>query len=130
MAIPFTGMTAAETQILTDIRNHEVVHRDFLKAVLATNAIADPEVNFTSINFADRAGVLGAARTRRGALRRRMCQRRGSTADWRAEGSETSRTRKRPAAPHRGFADLCRTTWLRRRREGRQHRAVLCDAVR
>ena len=30
----YTGATAEEQTILTDIRNHEVIHRDFLKAAL------------------------------------------------------------------------------------------------
>lgn len=59
----FNGAPAPEKSILTDIRNHEVIHRDFLKAALGTGAIADLEVTFTSVNFADRASVLGAART-------------------------------------------------------------------
>lgn len=59
----YSGAAAAEQSILTDIRNHEVIHRDFLKAALGTGAIADLEVTFTSVNFADRASVLAAART-------------------------------------------------------------------
>jgi hypothetical protein len=59
----FTGAPAAEQSILTDIRNHEVIHRDFLKAALGSAAIADLQVDFTSVNFADRASVLGAARS-------------------------------------------------------------------
>lgn len=59
----FNGAPAPEKSILTDIRNHEVIHRDFLKAALGTGAIADLEVTFPSVNFADRASVLGAART-------------------------------------------------------------------
>ena len=59
----YAGATANEQTILTDIRNHEVIHRDFLKAALGTSAIADLQVDFTSINFADRASVLGAAKT-------------------------------------------------------------------
>ena len=59
----YAGATANEQTILTDIRNHEVIHRDFLKAALGTSAIADLQVDFASINFADRASVLGAAKT-------------------------------------------------------------------
>lgn len=59
----YSGAPASEQLILSDIRNHEVIHRDFLKAALGTGAIADLEVSFTSVNFADRASVLGAART-------------------------------------------------------------------
>jgi Ferritin-like domain len=59
----YAGATADEQTILTDIKNHEVIHRDFLKAALGTSAIADLQVDFTGINFADRASVLGAAKT-------------------------------------------------------------------
>lgn len=59
----YAGAPANEQAILTDIRNHEVIHRDFLKAALGANAIADLQVDFTSINFGDRASVLGAAKT-------------------------------------------------------------------
>jgi hypothetical protein len=58
----YSGATAEEQSILTDIKNHEVIHRDFLKAALGTAAIADLQVDFTSVNLSDRASVLGAAR--------------------------------------------------------------------
>src|SRR5918997_2999328 len=47
----YAGATADEQTILTDIKNHEVIHRDFLKAALGTAAIADLQVDFASINF-------------------------------------------------------------------------------
>jgi hypothetical protein len=59
----FSGMTAAETQLLTDIRDHEVAHRDFLKAALGSAAIPDLEVDFSSVNFNQRASVLETAKT-------------------------------------------------------------------
>lgn len=59
----YAGAPAAEQTLLTDIRNHEVIHRDFFKAALGSAAIADLTVDFTSVNFADRASVLGTART-------------------------------------------------------------------
>jgi hypothetical protein len=59
----YSGAPSNEQSILSDIRNHEVIHRDFLKAALGGAAIADLQVDFTSVNFADRASVLGAART-------------------------------------------------------------------
>jgi len=59
----YGGASAEEQTILTDIKNHEVIHRDFLKAALGSAAIADLTVDFSSINFADRASVLGAAKT-------------------------------------------------------------------
>ena len=54
---------ATERTILTDIRDHEIVHRDFLKAALAANAIQDLEVDFSSVNFNSRASVLATAKT-------------------------------------------------------------------
>jgi hypothetical protein len=60
---PFAGMTDVEKNLLTEIRDHEIIHRDFFKAALGTSAIAGLEVNFTAINFTDRASVLGAAKT-------------------------------------------------------------------
>lgn len=59
----YSGSTPAEQSILTDIRNHEVIHREFFKAALAANAIGALTVNFTSIDFTSRAAVLGAAKT-------------------------------------------------------------------
>jgi hypothetical protein len=58
----YAGASAGEQTILTDIKNHEVIHRNFLKAALGSAAIADLAVDFTSINFADRTSVLGAAK--------------------------------------------------------------------
>ena len=59
---PFSGITANETSLLTDIRNHEIAHREFFKNALGSNAIPALEVNFTSINFASRDSVLGTAK--------------------------------------------------------------------
>lgn len=62
METPYTGMTAEETLMLTDIRQHEIAHRDFLKAALAANAIQGLEVNFASIDFTSRTSVLNTAK--------------------------------------------------------------------
>ena len=35
----FAGMTAEQKEVFTDLRNHEVVHREFLRAALGTGAI-------------------------------------------------------------------------------------------
>jgi hypothetical protein len=58
----FAGMTTTEVQFFTDIRNHEIGHREFFKAALSTNAIPGLEVNFSSINFASRDSVLATAK--------------------------------------------------------------------
>ncbi len=62
MAKPFGGMTAAETSILTDIRDHEIVHREFFKAALGTSAIMGLTPDFSKIDFSSRASVLGTAK--------------------------------------------------------------------
>jgi len=59
---PFEGMTAEETSLLNDIQKHEVIHRDFLKAALGKKAIIGLSLNFTTIDFSDRASVLGTAK--------------------------------------------------------------------
>jgi hypothetical protein len=61
-ATPYSGITATENAYLTDIRDHEVAHREFFKAALGTSAIQALEVNFTTINFADRTSVLNTAK--------------------------------------------------------------------
>jgi len=58
---PFEGITEEETALLTDIRDHEVEHRDFLKGALADGAIPALEVDFSSVDFTNRASVLGTA---------------------------------------------------------------------
>ncbi|HEY0053781.1 MAG TPA: ferritin-like domain-containing protein [Pedobacter sp.] len=65
IATPFSGMTAVETALLTDIRDHEIAHREFFKTAIPANggtAIPALEVDFSSINFGSRASVLGTAR--------------------------------------------------------------------
>ncbi|RYF47457.1 MAG: ferritin-like domain-containing protein [Cytophagaceae bacterium] len=62
VATPFSGMTTAETQILTDLRDHEIIHREFFKAALSTSAIGALTPNFTGINFNDRSSVLNTAK--------------------------------------------------------------------
>ncbi len=61
-ASPYANITSAESALLTDIRDHEVAHREFFKAALGANAIAGLTVDFTAINFADRTSVLATAK--------------------------------------------------------------------
>ena len=60
-ATPYSGITSSETALLTDIRDHEVLHREFFKAALGVNAIPGLTPDFSSINFSNRASVLAAA---------------------------------------------------------------------
>lgn len=57
-----SDLSAAEQTVLTDIRNHEVIHRDFLAAALGDARIPDLEVDFSSVDFANRVAVLMTAR--------------------------------------------------------------------
>lgn len=57
-----TQFSADEQTFLTDIRDHEVAHREFFKTALGAKAIASLELNLTSINFADRSSVLATAK--------------------------------------------------------------------
>lgn len=59
---PYEGITAEETALLTDIRDHEVEHRDFLKTALAEGAIPALEVDFSAVDFTSRDSVLGTAK--------------------------------------------------------------------
>ncbi|MEI9920175.1 MAG: ferritin-like domain-containing protein [Bacteroidota bacterium] len=58
-----TIFTAAEQTMLKDIRDHEITHREFLKAALGDKAIADLEVDFSSVDFTKRDSVLATAKT-------------------------------------------------------------------
>ncbi|MBD1394027.1 ferritin-like domain-containing protein [Mucilaginibacter glaciei] len=62
IATPYSGISSIETSYLTDIRDHEVLHRDFFKAALGTSAIIGLTTDFSSINFSDRTSVLSAAK--------------------------------------------------------------------
>jgi hypothetical protein len=63
----FTGMNAMETEILTEIRDNEMIHRDFLKAAINAKApgqiIPDLTPDFSKIDFTNRNSVLTTART-------------------------------------------------------------------
>ena len=59
----YAGITAQETSYLTDIRDHEIAHREFFKAALGSAAIPALTVTFASVNFADRTSVLTTSKT-------------------------------------------------------------------
>ena len=62
LATPYSGMSTYEAQVLTGIRDHEVTHRDTLALTLTILAIPALTPNFSRVNFASRASVLGTAR--------------------------------------------------------------------
>lgn len=61
VASMYSGASTAEIALMTDIRDHEVGHREFFKKALGGNAIQDLEVDFSSIDFTNRAKVLAVA---------------------------------------------------------------------
>jgi hypothetical protein len=62
IATPFSGITTEERALLTEIRDHEIIHRDFFKTALAGNAIPGLTPNFSTINFSSKDSVLKAAK--------------------------------------------------------------------
>lgn len=59
----FANASAEEKIIMGDLEKHERAHREFFKAALGGSAIADLEVDFSSIDFSSRTSVLAAAKT-------------------------------------------------------------------
>ena len=62
VATPYSGITAGELIFMTDIRDHEIAHREFFKAAIGAMAIQALEVDFSTINFTNRDSVLATAR--------------------------------------------------------------------
>jgi hypothetical protein len=62
-AFATTFPDAKERATLTEIRDHEIAHREFFKAALGANAIPGLTPNFSAINFNDRTTVLATAKT-------------------------------------------------------------------
>ncbi len=58
-----SGCSSTELHALLQIGQHEIVHREFLKAALGSNAIPTLQVNFSSIDLTKRDSVLQAAKT-------------------------------------------------------------------
>lgn len=49
----FAGLSAEQREVFTDLRNHEVIHREFFRAAIpAANRIPDLELNTTTVNAA------------------------------------------------------------------------------
>ena len=63
IATPYSSMASIELTYLTDIRDHEVAHRQFFKTALGTSAIKGLTPDFSAIDFTSRSAVLGAAKT-------------------------------------------------------------------
>ena len=64
-AEPYDGITDEERRVLRDLRNHEVIHREFYRLgipALGGTAIPALTFDFSAIDFSSRASVLGTAR--------------------------------------------------------------------
>lgn len=60
---PYSGMSASTSEVFKDLRNHEIVHRDFLKAALGDDAIINLTFDFSSVDFSSQDSVSSTART-------------------------------------------------------------------
>jgi hypothetical protein len=60
LAKPYANMSTADRMLWTDIRGHEIIHREFFKAALG-GAVPTLTFNFSSIDFGSREAVLIAA---------------------------------------------------------------------
>lgn len=63
LATPFSRMQANDQTILSQLRDHEVAHRDFLRSALGSRRIPDLEVDLSAVNFSSRRSVLSTAQT-------------------------------------------------------------------
>ncbi|WP_407427485.1 ferritin-like domain-containing protein [Arcticibacter sp.] len=59
---PYSNMTDNEKSLLTDIRDHEIAHRELFKTAIGNDAIPALEVDFRSVNFSSRDSVLATAK--------------------------------------------------------------------
>ncbi|MGQ0764863.1 MAG: ferritin-like domain-containing protein [Gemmatimonadota bacterium] len=63
IATPYAGINTQETRLLTDVRDHEIAHRDFFAAALGSAGIPALTPDFSSVNFSSRTSVLNTAKT-------------------------------------------------------------------
>ena len=57
-ATPYYGLSPSELDLLPDMRDQEIAHRELLKRILATSAIPNISIDFSMVTFADRGSVL------------------------------------------------------------------------
>jgi hypothetical protein len=65
VANPYQGINDAERRLLTDLRDHEVIHREFYRAAiraLGGTPLPNLTPNFESVDFTNRTSVLTFAR--------------------------------------------------------------------
>lgn len=59
----YSGASSMEVQVMTDLRDHEIAHRELFKAALGGDAIPALAVDFGAVEFGDRQSVLATAQT-------------------------------------------------------------------
>ncbi len=57
----YAGATEYEKKYLSDVRDHNIMHREFLKNMLADKAIPELQFDFSQVDFTTRAAVLDGA---------------------------------------------------------------------
>lgn len=57
------GISQQDRNVLAELHDHELVHREFFRGILSYNGIPDLEFDFSSINFNDRYAIFDAAQT-------------------------------------------------------------------
>jgi hypothetical protein len=62
IAAPYQNISSLERARLTDIRNHEIAHREFFKTALGKDAIPALKPNFSTVDFSSRDSVLATAK--------------------------------------------------------------------
>ena len=58
VATPYYGLNTSESQLLTDVRDQEIAHSEFLKGLLGQQAVQNISPNFSAVTFADRTSFL------------------------------------------------------------------------
>jgi hypothetical protein len=61
MASPYSGMTRYERSVLSDVKGHEIAHREFFRKALGSSRVPELGTTFPSVDFGNRGGVLRTA---------------------------------------------------------------------
>lgn len=62
MRSPYAGISDWEKQLMTDLRDHEIAHREFFKQALGNSAIDTLSFNLSTVDFSKRDVVLATAK--------------------------------------------------------------------
>ncbi len=58
VSTPYFGISKSENELQIDLRDQEMVHREFFKSLLGTNAVKVIATQLSSVTFADKANFL------------------------------------------------------------------------